>query len=140
MIKKLRMMLFLMSTVAFYPTLVIATDCPHFIAEENLCVDLVWKAGPVYNAYSKAEIVFYEKGNEKKTRWPKKEVVAYPWMVMASMEHGSRPVVEKKIGEGVLEVSKIYLTEMAGKWDMRVRYKENHDKKSPLVKFNVDIP
>ncbi len=102
-----------------------ADDCIA-ITKDKLCIQLEWNEGPYLGAYSKNTVKFKDitKSTESETIYtsPKESVQFFGWMVMASHQHGTRPVTTNVLEEGIYENSKIfYMSGMMGTWQFKVK-------------------
>ena len=133
----------LLSPLTFSETVSEHNDkCSLYFSELNVCAKTKWVNGPHLHVgnhrrghrghhlmsmkkYSTLDILFYEPSDKSYTPLSFPFIKVYPWMIMHGMEHGSRPVIIKKLPNGAYRVSKILFTKMNhGYWEMRFKVDE----------------
>ena len=103
-----------------------ASDDCIAITKDKLCIQLEWTEGPYLGAYSKNTVKFKNlvKSTEEQEIYtsPKESVQFFGWMIMASHQHGTRPVSTNLKEDGIYENSKIfYMSGMMGTWQFKVK-------------------
>lgn len=96
------------------------------VTKEKLCIQMEWGEGPYVGAYSKNIVRFKDlkvsTDDITVYKSPSESLQFFGWMIMASHEHGTRPVQTKVLEEGVYENTKIfYMGGMMGTWQFKVK-------------------
>jgi hypothetical protein len=96
------------------------------VTKEKLCIQMEWVEGPYVGAYSKNIVRFKDlkvsTDDITVYKSPSESLQFFGWMIMASHEHGTRPVKTKILEEGVYENTKIfYMGGMMGTWQFKVK-------------------
>ena len=96
------------------------------VTKEKLCIELEWTEGPYVGAYSKNVVKFKDLKTSTNDitvyKSPSESIQFFGWMIMASHEHGTRPIKSVVLEEGVYENTKIfYMGGMMGTWQFKVK-------------------
>ncbi len=119
-------MKFTLILIFLFSSQVFAADDCIAITKDKLCIQLEWTEGPYIGAYSKNTVRFKDlnKSQDDQNVYtsPKESVQFFGWMVMASHQHGTRPVITNMPESGIYENSKIfYMSGMMGTWQFKVK-------------------
>ncbi|OUR98521.1 hypothetical protein A9Q84_03670 [Halobacteriovorax marinus] len=115
-------------------TQVSMADCQVLLNKVNTCVDYKWTSGPYLNSrgqrnFSELEVKFFMKDDASESPIKIDGIKVYPWMIMAGMQHGTRPVQTTALTNGSYLVSEIFLRKMMGHWE--IRFGEDSDDFDP---------
>jgi len=113
-------------------------SCPILLESIDTCAEVMWTDGPHLNArgqrkFSTAHVSFFQNGDETKTPVIVEGINIYPWMIMPSMEHGTRPVTQKLMSDNTYMVSKILLKKMHGHWEIRFKLGSDSNPKTDFI-------
>jgi hypothetical protein len=111
--------------LALFTQTIMAQDNCQAITNDNLCVQLEWTQGPFLGAYAQNIVKFKDLNVSDDDgsiyRSPNEAVRFFGWMIMASHEHGTRPVQTTQLEEGVYQNDKIfYMGGMLGTWQFKL--------------------
>lgn len=129
----------LLASSLFYSSVTLAECAPELsMPKSNICVDVQWNYGPYLNQYNEALITLraLDANNELKAD----KINIFPWMVMPSHQHGSRPVTIQKLRDHEFKVEKIYfMGGMMGYWLLKVQNLKSDNTLIEEISYRVNF-
>lgn len=105
-------------------TVGVSAHCPMFFEAENICADVEWVDGPMYDVESSFEVSFWRKGDHTHTLVsPEGEVSFKPWMIMANgHSHGGPAMTWTEVEPGLFAIDDArFIGGMNGYWQILVK-------------------
>ncbi|MBS1970544.1 MAG: FixH family protein [Bdellovibrionales bacterium] len=94
--------------------------CRAYLAQSNVCIDLIWDKKPSKEAKGSFYLEFYNPADRSQFIDLQNDLEVVLWM--PSMGHGSAPVKVEKTNPGQYLVSDVYFV-MPGDWEIQIKLK-----------------